>query len=417
MYTRREVLRSLSLLTAGSAFPVTGHKVAARSKASGNRLEASGPPHSGSHAADTPGPTMPVIYTSDLFHPPDFLDDQVDLATLLALPELDVRAIVLEQGYRQHTRSGATPVEQMIALTGRRVPYAVGLAHPLRYPEDKASDAHPLLQKGVELIHRALREASSEVFMIVVGSARDTAAAFNRDEKLFREKVARVYLNIGNLPGGDLEWNAALDPQAYLRLMESNLPIYWCPCLGAEGSYELMGAGKLRIQQHQTYWMFRQSELLDALPAPLQNYFLYATGAKDSSSEDPADYLRRTPDKPLKERDGAKVREMFSTASIIHAAGRQLCRQGDSWQALASPTAECRPWPVFDFVPATVNIDRDLRTPVQISETDGRFRIFHLRDLENYEAAMRTSLRQLLAEMKIVLAAGEARGTRSCAAV
>lgn len=195
--------------------------------------------------------TIPVIYSTDLFHPPEFLDDQLDLATLFALPELDARAIILEQGYHQRAKPGETPLKQMIALTGRQVPYAVGLAHPLRYPEDKALDGSRSFQKGVELILQALRVSDRKVFIIAVGSVRDVMAAFNRDEGVFRSKVARIYVNVGNIPGGDLEWNAELDPQAYIRLLRSGLPIYWCPCLGAEGTYELMGLGKLKVQQHQ----------------------------------------------------------------------------------------------------------------------------------------------------------------------
>jgi hypothetical protein len=368
---------------------------------------AAAPPVDNDRTSASPGKgnasrKVPVIYTTDLFHPPDFLDDQVDLATLFALPELDVRAIVLEQGYRQHTKSGATPVKQLMALTGKQVPYAVGLAHPLRYPEDKYLDTHPLLQKGVELILQALREARDEVHVIVVGSARDTAAAFNREEKLFRDKVARVYLNIGNLPGGDLEWNAALDPQAYLRLMQSDLPIYWCPCLGAEGRYELMAAGKLKVQQHQTHWMFRHAEVCNSLPARMQSYFLYAVGQKDPKAEDPIAYLEKVPDKDLIQKHGNEVRETFSTASLIHAAGRQLYRQGGAWAALPAPQPGLEAWAVFDFVPSAVTIDRDLTTPVDVSKANGKFMSFFLRDLANYEPAMKTSLTRLLSEMPMV---------------
>jgi len=259
-----------------------------------------------------------------------------------------------------------------------------------------------LLQKGVELILQTLRETPGEVYLIAVGSARDTAAAFNRAEKLFRDKVTRVYLNIGNLPGGDLEWNAALDPQAYIRLMQSNLPIYWCPCLGSEGTYELMAAGKLKVQQRQTHWMFRHGEVCDSLPTRMQNYFLYAAGQKDPKTEDPIAYLEKVPDKELIQRHRNDVRETFSTASLIHAAGRQLHRRDGAWAALPVPQPGLEAWPVFDFVPSTVTIDRDLTTPVDVSKADGKFMSFFLRDLANYETAMKTSLRQLLSEMPMV---------------
>ena len=38
---------------------------------------------------------IPIVHYTDLFHPPDDPDDHVDLATLFALPEFDIRATEL----------------------------------------------------------------------------------------------------------------------------------------------------------------------------------------------------------------------------------------------------------------------------------------------------------------------------------
>ncbi|MCI0408006.1 MAG: hypothetical protein L0191_05475, partial [Acidobacteria bacterium] len=45
--------------------------------------------------------SIPVIYTTDLFHPHDDPDDHFDLATIFAMPELDLKGIVLDQGDKQ----------------------------------------------------------------------------------------------------------------------------------------------------------------------------------------------------------------------------------------------------------------------------------------------------------------------------
>lgn len=95
------------------------------------------------------------------------------------------------------------------------------------------------------------------------------------------------------------------------------------------------------------------------------------------------------------------MREMFSTASLFHAAGRQLYRQGDSWATLPSPAPAFQASPVYDFVPATVTIDRELRTPLRISDTTGDLRVFRLLDMENYEKAMTSALRRLLMELPV----------------
>jgi inosine-uridine nucleoside N-ribohydrolase len=188
--------------------------------------------------------SLPVIYCTDLFHPPDDPDDHFDLATLFALPELDIRAIILDLGQQQRKESGETPVRQLMAIFDRKPKVVVpGLANPLRYPGDKALDQ---FQPGTpDVILRVLRESSLPVTIITTGSLRDVAAAFNRDEALFRSKVARLYVNDGNAAGGTLHWNPRLDPQAYLRLMRSDLPIFWPPASRAVNRCRIWQPAKL----------------------------------------------------------------------------------------------------------------------------------------------------------------------------
>jgi hypothetical protein len=75
-------------------------------------------------------------------------------------------------------------------------------------------------------------------------------------------------LNIGNAESSQSEYNVQLDPQAYIGLLRSGLPLYLCFCLPMqrEGSNALSS----------TWWRFRQSEVLPWAPRELQNYFTYA---------------------------------------------------------------------------------------------------------------------------------------------
>src|SRR6266545_4893119 len=92
-------------------------------------------------AADAnPSACVPLIYSTDLLHPHDDPDDHFDLVTLFCLPELDVKAILLDQGASQQKRSGRVPVEQMLQLTGRKIPYASGLSEKLKSPGDAGRD-------------------------------------------------------------------------------------------------------------------------------------------------------------------------------------------------------------------------------------------------------------------------------------
>jgi hypothetical protein len=87
---------------------------------------------------DLPAAKIPVIHSTDLFHPHDDPDDHYDLACLFAIPEFDIQGIVLDMGATQALRSGAPAVEQMMRITGRRAPYAIGLSQRLRTGDDRA---------------------------------------------------------------------------------------------------------------------------------------------------------------------------------------------------------------------------------------------------------------------------------------
>src|ERR1039457_420761 len=95
--------------------------------------------------------SVPVIYCTDLFHPHDDPDDHFDLATLYAMPELDIKGVVLDHGRKQLERTGLIPVAQMNRIPGRNVPAVIGLADPLRSPDDKALDKPAQFQGAVEL--------------------------------------------------------------------------------------------------------------------------------------------------------------------------------------------------------------------------------------------------------------------------
>lgn len=345
---------------------------------------------------------IPLIHCTDLFHPPEDPDDTVDLATVFAIPRFDLRAIILDQGLMQARAPGRIPVEQMMTLTGRQIPYATGLGTALRYPEDTGRNQFPNFQAGVELILKVLQESQEKVFFTITGSVRDVAAAYNREPDLFHAKVARLYVNAGNSGGGDLQWNPLIDPQAYIRLMTSDLPVYWCPSFGQGATFQELAAQKLGTEQYQVYWKFRQADIFAGLPAPLQNYFLYALGHKDPAVIDPNAYLRRTPERKLQDRLWREMRNMWSTASIYDAAGLELYRNGDDWAALPEPSAGFQPTKIYDFIPAQVTIDRDLRTRVSFSGGAKPFKAFHLVDMDNYQAAMQGSLRRLLRAMPLV---------------
>ena len=155
------------------------------------------------------GPTpLPLLHLTDLYHPPQDPDDHVDLATIGALPELDLQGVVLDvtqrflesapDGYDVPRDPGFVPVVQLGYLLGRALPVAVGPTRPLADPLDAASDRPLREQAGVTFLLDVLRHSRRPVTISVVGSARVLTAAFNREPELVRARTHAVLLNAGS---------------------------------------------------------------------------------------------------------------------------------------------------------------------------------------------------------------------------
>ncbi len=227
-----------------------------------------------------PAPS-PVIYSTDLMHPHDDPDDHFDLACLFALPEVDLRAVILDNGASQAERPGFKPVWQLNYLAGRHVPCAIGLSRKLKSPSDPALDQPAEFQNGVNLLLQTLRDSQEKVALIFVGSARDTVAAFNREPALFREKVRSIHGFIGEASDPKfIEYNVSLDPLAFAGLIRADLPFFWIPCFDG---------GLWQNHGHASYWKVTHRQVLAGAPQSLQRYFLYMLRR---ASSDPIEFLR-----------------------------------------------------------------------------------------------------------------------------
>lgn len=310
--------------------------------------------------------TVPILYSTDLYHPHGDPDDHYDLMTLFALPEFDIRGVVLDADPKGTHTPAVCAMEQMIALTGRKVPYTSGLRQRLNSPDDTAENRPADEQAAIDLILRVLREAEQPFTLFTVGSLRDTAAAYNREPDLFAQKVDRFYINIGWV-GEQEEWNVGLDAHAYTRILKSGLPIFWCPCFGADN--------------WQTYWTFRQGDVLaDQRPA-IQNFFLYMLGKLDPATVPPVQYLHREVDAAAAETFYPQDRNMWCTGPFLHAAGRE----NDT----------------FEFVPLTFTIDENGTTVPATGDGAITRTTFRITDPERYPAAMTEALRRLYADLPL----------------
>jgi len=312
-------------------------------------------------------PRLPVIHCTDLMHPHFDPDDHFDLATLYAMPGIDLKAVVLDQGQLQVERPGTVPVLQMNRITGRKVPSAIGLAAKLRGPDDKALDQKPQFQRGVELILTTLRQSPASVAITSVGSLRDVVAAFNREPELFRRKVDKLMVFIGEASDPMFtEYNVGLDPQAYVGLMRSGLPIYWVPCFDG---------GLWHNRGHASFWQARQEDLLrNARPQVLQ-YFIYAI---EKERSDPISFLSTPVDPERKQRLFSVMRNLWCTAVFESLVGADA---GNG---------------AFGFVEVDVTIGNDAVIHYGKSDASKKVMRFAVPDSGHYAARMTATTAMLL---------------------
>jgi len=340
-------------------------------------------------SGETAGKRVQLIYGTDLFHPHDDPDDHFDLATVFAMPELDVRAILLDLGKRQTEKPGRIPVEQMLKLTGRRAPYAVGLSEKLKSPDDKGLDQPGEYQAAVELLLKTLRESPEPVVVHTTGSVRDVCAAYNRDPELLRKKIARLYINIGNLLENKNEWNVHLDVPAYVGVMRSGLPVYWCPCLPIK-------------ENRSTHWAFKHGEVLEGVPPGLLNYFIYALQVPRPNELDPMAAMNMDL-RPWRHILMGMERNMWCTGPLIHTAGRTVYRVGDHWVAAASPPPGGTPADVFTFVPVRVEISDKGHTKWVENDPKPNMHLYKVTDPKNHEAALKSCLHDLFVRFPVAM--------------
>lgn len=397
--TRRELIRRMSLLLAGVGMG-RGRVAAALASVAGGRDAIAGA--GGEDDPAPPRPKIPLIHITDLYDPPQDPDDQVDLATVLALHEYDLRGVVLDvtekflhpapEGWDIARRPGFASVARMARIVGRTIPVAQGPHHPLTDPRDTCEDAPGEEQAGIRMILEILEASRSPVTISVTGSARTLTAAYNRKPELLREKTAAVLLNAGSTGGRKVEWNVGLDPQAYIGLWRSDLPIRWYPPGTESGAFDsASGRG--------TYYRARQADLFRDLPPGLQGYFADALLGPPSGSASHAGGATRRDLRWKAVLD--QERNLWSTASLVMGARRILARTEGGWRFL--PSGDLRSdaaWP-WRLDPIRASVDGKGRVGWAVVEAadTGRW-IFGRRPGRGFGPAMAEALNALFREMK-----------------
>lgn len=340
---------------------------------------------------EAPQNKVPVIYCTDLFHPHDDPDDHFDIACLYALPEIDLRLIVLDQGEKQNRQPGSIPVSQLNHITQRNVPHVIGLAKKLQSPHDKGLDQPSEYQAGVERILSVLEAAEAPVTIVAVGSLRDVAAAYNRAPDRFKAKVAQLVIFIGEASRKDhVEYNVGLDTNAYIRIMNSGLPVYWVPCFDG---------GLWQNQGKASYWKASHRDLLGHVSNRVMNYFIYALLRKNES--DPVRYLDGEPIKEDVEKVLKMDRNLWCSAVFPTIAGRRFVRRGERVISLADSAPRDSEQVVVPFRFEEVSVYVDEKGTVLYEGTGRSHQIkqFRVVDPKQYSGMMTSIMEDLLHDL------------------
>jgi hypothetical protein len=286
---------------------------------------------------------IPVVDITDLYHPYQDADDNLDLLLAYGLPEVELLGVVLDchQPFREPVAPvesepglwadptgprdpGFIPVMQLNYIFDRSVPCATGPFVRMRAPDDPMWDAPAFQQQGIELLLQLLNESPEPVHIVAQGSGRPLAVAYNRAPELFHRKVARLHLCMGATAPGFLEWNVALDVHAAVRLLRSDLPIALYPPATEKGPFE-MG-------RHNCYWHLETLEWVNHLHPKLKRYldFVYSRAQR-------MDFLRAMEqDFPAGTNADRYVQghHLWTTAMWMEVTGRRLAPTGEAHSLL-----------------------------------------------------------------------------------
>lgn len=193
------------------------------------------------------------------------------------------------------------------------------MANKLESPDDKGLKQSKEYQNGVALILTTLRTSKEPVTIISVGSLRDVAASYNRSPSLFKNRVNKLLIFIGEASlKGHVEYNVGLDNNAYIQIMNSGLPVYWVPCFDG---------GQWQNNGRASYWRASHKDLLENVSNRVMNYFTYAL--LRNNEKNPVQYLDRKNNKDDREKVLLMNRNLWCSAVFPYVAGRRFVRQGE----------------------------------------------------------------------------------------
>jgi pyrimidine-specific ribonucleoside hydrolase len=249
-----------------------------------------------SEKTENPNQKIPVIVITDLYHPAQDPGDNFDIITAFALPQIDLKAVILDctEPFRQPVANnpgeglfpdpngprepGYIPLLQLNYIFDRNIPFAVGPFSKMKNLNDKMLDIPYFQQQGIELLISTLKSSSSKIQILSFGSLRVLAAAYNREPALFMDKVRQIHISAGASGPDFLEWNIALDREALKTIITSELPVALYPCAAESPNGKGYGSYNypFSYSSNNTFYSLSNLNFISQMDTVLQRYLAYA---------------------------------------------------------------------------------------------------------------------------------------------
>ncbi|HOQ31752.1 MAG TPA: hypothetical protein PLA12_04465 [Candidatus Hydrogenedens sp.] len=346
---------------------------------------------------------IPVIDITDLYHPPQDFGDTVDLIFPYAIPEIDLLGVLLdvsqryrmkymgegEQGWYNDPTGGREPgvitVWQLNYLFDRAVPCAPCPFVPMARPTDPQTSRGVFENQGIQLFKSLLEQSSQPVDVVSFGSARPIAVAMNQFPDLLRKKVNRIHLCAGSYPPGKLlEWNVKLDPNAFVRVLSEDIPIYLYPCADKDNAFAL--------GNYNTYWLMPNLEFMKEIDPRLLRYLIYS-----HSRSHRVDFLQVLEEEPSETDKNAlfqRAHNVWETDVWLEVSKRLLVQRADgSYQIIPSTERKASDRIISpSFLPVRFKPFSDGNFEMEQTNQETPHRIFFRSDPEEHQKALREAL-------------------------
>lgn len=322
-------------------------------------------------------PGVQVIDMTDLYLPPQDAGDNFDLVMPFGLPEIDLRAVILDatDAFRQPKGTlngefdhkgprdpGFIAVWQMNAIWGTAVPCATSPFSQLCSPDDRMEHVPRFQQQGIELLLETLRRSNEPVVIMSQGSLRTLAAAYNREPDLLRAKIRCIHISAGACSPSYLEWNVNLDPHAFVCLLRSDLPIALYPCATAEGPFG--------YHANNSFWQLPDLRFIEGMHPALRRYLGYGFGRVvrpdflRAMEEDLPDELMEQVYTTATHAFYKRAHQVWETGLWINIADRRLVQRKDGLFRIV---------PAHEVEASDCVLPNDLRPCIVDVLDDGRF--------------------------------------------